>query len=183
MKRIYFFVSSCIVLMACNSGTSDQNSGKDTAAAAQVKPPAATEFADMKYADMGNKANAQLSSGDMAGWLSNFADNARFQWSSGDSLIGKEAIGKWWTDRRMNVIDSLQFIDPIWLPIKVNQPQQPTVDPGIWLLGWSTVRVKYKNKKSIVFAAHVDYHFNANDQVDRLIEYYDRAPINALLKK
>ena len=30
---------------------------------------------------------------------------------------------------------------------------------------------------------HTDLHFNENDKIDRLIQYLDRAPINAALAK
>jgi hypothetical protein len=182
MKRVYFFVACCIALVSCNSNSADQAATKDTTSMAQAKPPAPAEFADMKYADMVKKSSAQLSSGDIDGWLTQFSDSARYLWSSGDSLVGKAAIAKYWKDRRANVIDSISFDNSIYLPIKVNQPQSVEA-PGIWVLGWTMVHVKYKNGKKLVFWEHIDFHFNGNDLVDQQIAYLDRAPINAALKK
>ena len=131
---------------------------------------------------MGKKMQAQLSAGDITGWLDNFADNAVYIWSSGDSLTGKAAISKYWTERRGKVIDSLQFVNDIWLPMKVNRPQQGPDLAGIWLLSWTEVHVKYKNGAKLGMWIHSDAHFNNADKIDRYITYIDRAPINKALK-
>ena len=100
-----------------------------------AKPPMQpVEFADLKYSDIGRKGLAALSSGDIDGWMSNFADNAVYVWNAGDSLAGKAAITAYWKKRRGEVIDSISFLNQIWLPIKVNQPQS-VEQPGIWIIG------------------------------------------------
>ena len=115
------------------------------------------------------------------GWMSNYADNAKYRWSSGDSLSGKAEISKYWTDRRKNVIDSISFTNQVWLPIKVNTPQAGPDVPGVWLLSWYMVNAKYKNGKRLVFWVHTDHHYDANDKIDQTIQYIDRAPIVAAL--
>ena len=30
---------------------------------------------------------------------------------------------------------------------------------------------------------HTDYHFDANDKIDQVVQYIDRAPINAAIAK
>jgi len=77
---------------------------------------------------------AQFESGDMDGWMINFADTAIYNWSAGDSLVGKKAIMDYWKNRRTNVIDSIKFTNDIWLPLKVNTPQRGPDVPGVWLL-------------------------------------------------
>jgi hypothetical protein len=179
MKKI-LFPAVALFLLACNS---DQKSSADTKAAttdSTVAKPA-SEFADPKYVELGKKMGAQLSSGDVEGWISNYADNAVYQWSAGDSLAGKEAIGKYWKNRMTTVIDSLSFSNDIWLPLKVNTPQRGPDMAGVWLLSWYQVNVKYRNGKKLVFWTHVDHHFDANDKIDRTIQYIDRAPVNAAL--
>jgi hypothetical protein len=69
----------------------------------------------------------------------------------------------------------------IWLPVKVTHPQKGPDMPGVWLLSWYQVNVTYKNGKSLQFWVHNDMHYNDQDQVDRSIQYIDRAPINAAL--
>lgn len=173
-----------VLMLACNNEkTDDTKTGETTVSSADGKKPEQSEFADARYTEWGKKMTAQLSSGDVDGWASYYADNAVFQWSAGDSLGGKEAITKYWKERRLNVIDSLTFSNDIWLPIKVNVPQQGPDQPGVWLLSWYQVNVKYKNGKKLVFWVHTDHHFDANDKIDRTIQYIDRAPIHAAVGK
>ena len=184
MKKILFFVAGCLVLVACNNNSADTTAAKtDTAATttAEAKTPPQSEFADAKYAAMGKQMLAELSSGDIDAWVNNFADSAKFRWSSGDSLTGKAAISDYWKNRRTKVIDSLSFMNDVWLPIKVNTPQQGPDRKGVWLIGWYMTHVKYKNGKKLVFWVHHDFHLNDADKIDESIQYIDRAPINAAL--
>ena len=137
------------------------------------------EFADAKYPGIGKTALAAMQSGDIDKWASMFAENARYYWSSGDSLIGKAAIADFWKKRRADVLESINFSSDIWLAVKVNQPQQVVQTPGVWLLGWYLINAKYKTGKSMTQWTHVDLHFDSNDKVDQLIQYIDRVPINA----
>ena len=87
-----------------------------TAVAAAPAEPQPAEFADSKYADIARKGDASLSSGDVDGWMSAFADNAVYLWNNGDSLTGKPAIAAYWKKRRGEVIDSISFKNEIFLP-------------------------------------------------------------------
>lgn len=183
MKRAIAIVFATTLFVACSSEKTENKAAAttDSVAAAPATPPPA-EFADAKYADIGNKGLAGLSSGDIDGWMSNYADNAVYLWNSGDSVAGKQAITAYWKKRRTEVIDSITFKNQIWLPIKVNKPQS-VEQTGIWLLGWYQVYAKYKTGKSMSQWIHTDMHFDANDKIDRVIQYLDRAPINAASKK
>jgi hypothetical protein len=184
MKRLLLLAFASSLFFACtNSKPADTAAtASDSAVAAAPAKPQPAEFADSKYADIARKGDASLSSGDVDGWMSGFADNAVYQWNNGDSLSGKAAITAYWKKRRGEVIDSLNFKNEIFLPIKVNQPQS-VEQPGIWVLGWAMVSAKYKTGKRMVQWIHTDMHFDANDKVDRVIQYLDRAPINAATKK
>jgi hypothetical protein len=116
-------------------------------------------------------------------WMSMFADNAKYFWNGGDSLIGKAAINDYWRKRRTEVIDSISFAYDIWLPVKVNESQQPMQTTGVWLLSWYQVSAKYKNGKTMSQWIHNDFHFDADKKVDQVVQYIDRAPINAALSK
>jgi len=179
MKKSWLGLLGLLALMACNSGETKTEGTTETAAAPESKTPPQSEFADAKYTEMGKKGIAALQAGDVDGWGSAFADNAVYIWSSGDSLVGKKAILDYWKNRRGNVIDSLSLINDIWLPIKVNTPQKGPDIPGVWLLSWYQSVVKYKNGKKLVLGIHTVQHFDANDKVDRVIQYLDRAPIVA----
>ena len=184
MKKIFFFLAGCIVMAACNNKpaeTATATSDTSTAASTAPKETPQSEFADPKYTEMGKAMMNQLANNEIDAWANNFADNAKFRWSSGDSLDGKAAILSYWKERRGKVIDSLRFTTDVWLPIKVNRPQAGPDVPGVWLLSWYMVNVKYKNGKKLTFWIHSDLHYNAEDKVDQYIQYIDRAPINAAL--
>ncbi len=55
------------------------------------------------------------------------------------------------------------------------------MQPGNWLLSWFLVHTKYKNGKRVDMWVHNDLHFDANDKIDQMIQYIDRAPINKAL--
>ena len=144
--------------------------------------PAPAEFADAKYAEIGKKGLANLSSGDIDAWMGSYADNAVYAWNNGDSLDGKAAIGDYWKKRRTEAIETITFSNDIWLPVKVNKPQQ-TEKTGIWLLGWYKVDSKYKTGKSMSQWIHTLMHFNNEDKIDRVLQFLDRVPINAAMTK
>lgn len=176
----------CISLaISCNSpATKDESasttSSDDTASVASGASGRfkAIEVADEKYIEIGRAGLAALSSGDIDAWMSQYADNAVYTWNSGDSINGKDAIAGYWKRRRSEVIDSLSFSNMIWLPAKVIQTQANEA-PGIWLLGWYDVNVKYKSGNKMAQSIHTVMHFDANDKIDRVVQYLDRAPINA----
>jgi len=182
MKKIISLAMGYCILLACNNNPAEPATAetKDTMSTAKTEVPQ-SEFADARYTEMGKKAVAQLASGDVDAWLDGYADNAAYRWSSGDSLIGKAAIAAYWKERRSKVIDSMQISNDIWLPLKVNRSQKGPDVPGIWLLGWYQVNVKYKNGKKLQFWVHNDLHYDKNDKIDIAIQYIDRAPINKAL--
>ena len=160
----------------------DKGAASTTTDTTKAMAPAPAEFADPKYTAIGKQMLAHFSSGDIDGYTANFADNAVYHWNSGDSLAGKAAIHDYWAKRWSEVIDSVNFKNEIWLPIKVNKPQS-VEQPGTWLLSWYQVHAKYKNGKSMTQWMHLDFHFNNADKIDNVIHYRDNAPILAALKK
>ena len=184
MKRILILATSCMILFACSNDKKDEpKTGENTMSSDGSKALPQSEFADAKYTEIGKKMNAQLQSGDIDGWLNNYAENAVYTWSAGDSLAGKKAITDYWKNRRMNVIDSISISNDIWLPIKVNTPQKGPDIPGVWLMVWSQTDVKYKKGGKLTFWVHNLHHFDANDKIDRTLSFVDFAPINKALGK
>ena len=184
MKKLLALAIFAFFLFSCNNEkpAEEKTAAKtDTVAAADNKPKPA-EFADPKYAELGKKGLAALSAGDVDGWMTSFSDNATYVWNNFDSLQGKAKIAEYWKKRRTEVIDSLTFHDEIWLPVKVNQPQSVEA-PGVWLLSWYRVHAKYKTGKSMNQLIHTVMHFDGNDKIDRLIQYLDKAAINAAASK
>jgi hypothetical protein len=178
MKAPFIALLCATTLLACTKPAE-----KPAESVAEVKPTPDIEFADAKYTEIGKRGIAALASGDIDAWMSMYADNAKYFWSGGDSLVGKQAIHDYWKDRRGNVIDSITVMNDIWLPVKVNKPQRGPDAPGVWLFSWYEVKVKYKNNQKLSMWIHNDLHFDANDKIDIAVQYIDRAPINAALAK
>ena len=167
MKQLLISICALFLILLCNNSMAQQ---------------APAEFADAKYAEIGKKGIAALSSGDVDGWLAGYADNAVYLWNNGDSLAGKAAITEYWKKRRTEVLDSISFSNAIFLPVKVNKPQSVEA-PGVWLLCWYQVNALYKTGKKMNQWIHTDMHFDANDKIDRVIMYLDRAVINEATQK
>ncbi len=175
MKNVFLALFFVAALLACDMPK------KEVAAPVVEATPPQSEIGDPKYADMGKIGLGQLASGDIDGWMTNFADNAKYYWSGGDSLIGKPAIAAYWKDRRTNVIATISFAYDIWTPLKTNAPQNKYDQAGNWLLSWYQTSVTYKNGKSLKFWVHTDYHFDASDKIDVVVQYIDMAPVKAAL--
>jgi len=156
-----------------------EGTAADTTKAAESAP---AEIADIKYMDIGKKLLSQFASGNIDGYMSNFADNAVYHWNNGDSIAGKAAIGDFWKKRMAGVIDSISFTNEIYLPVKVNKPQSTEL-PGIWLLSWYQTYAKYTTGKSMTQGMHAVMHFDANDKIDQVFQYRDNALIEAAMKK
>jgi ketosteroid isomerase-like protein len=184
MKKLIGFFVSVFFLLSCDSDHQASETGSrkpvTATAPAEIKD---YEFADNKFKDIGKKGMDALAKGDVDTWLNNYADNASFRWSAGDSLAGKPAIAAYWKKRRTEVIDSLSYSNEVWLPIKVNVPQATTQLPGNYALLWAMVHAKYKTGKSMSQRMHMVFHFDANDKIDRCTQYIDRVPINAAMAK
>ncbi len=176
MRNLVLVLFCAAIVTSCTKKPEEQTA----APVVTETKPAPVEIADPKYTEIGKAFSANLSSGDIDAMMASYADNAVYVWSSGDSLSGKQAIIDYWKERRGKVIETITYPNSVWLPIKVNQPQSVEA-PGTWLLAWNQVAVKYKNGKELSFWSHSDYHFNNNDKIDRVIQYIDRAPINAAL--
>ena len=176
MKKLFLFVLFASLIVSCK-----KEEGMESATTSDnTKKVAPAEFADAKYTEIGKKTLAEMASGDIDGWTANYADNAKYYWNAGDSLIGKPAIDKYWRDRRMNVIETISFKNDIWFPIKVNKPQQAERD-GVWLMGWYEVTAKYKGGSSMTQWMHILYHFDNNDKIDAVNHFVDRVPIMAAI--
>lgn len=176
MKKLLIIALLGSVLFACTNEKPSEKKSQETA----VTAPPQSEFADPKYVEVGKKALEYFQKGDMDSWMAMYADNAVYQWNNLDSLAGKAAIDEFWRKRRNDFLDTIVFSGAIYLPIKVNKPQAGE-QAGVWLLSWYVMDAKYHTGKSVVEFMHLLYHFDANDKVDRILQFVDRAPINAAL--
>ncbi len=172
MKNSITLVILVLLLWSCNHAPND---GQATSA-----KPQPIEFADAKYIGIGKQGLEELSKGNIDNFTDAMADNVTFKWNNGDSISGKANVNSYWKDRRTNVVDTIVYKNDIWLTVKINEAQK-NVGPGTYLMGWFDTSVTYVNGKSIKLSIHNVYHFDANDKIDFVLQYLDRAPINAAL--
>lgn len=174
MKKLFVFLLLVGGLWSCGQEKAE------VAAVVEPPKPQPIEFADAKFSDICKQNLASLASKDVDAFVSSMSDNAVYRFNSGDSIVGKPAITAYWKDRMTNAITSLQFSNDFWLSLKVNEsPQNVTL--GNWVLGWYNVTATYKTGKSMTQGIHTLYHFNANGKMDEVIQYIDRASINAAM--
>ena len=178
MKKILLGVFISAFIISCNNEKKDEQTPATPAAEAAKT---GDELLNLSEGDGIKNAMAAFSKGDIDGMTASYADNVRYLWSGGDSLIGKQAVKDYYTSR-WKLIDSLNFSDHVVLPVKVNNVQTPYQAPGKWVLHWAFAHVKYKNGNKLNFWLHNDYHYNDAGKVDVAIQYIDRAPLNEATK-
>jgi hypothetical protein len=180
MRKVSMILFAGIVMISCNTKTDgDAAMVKDVSSEEANKPQ--SEIGDPKFMEMGKVSLRHFEADRIDEWAEQFADNAVYVWSAGDSLVGKQAIKDYWKKRRSEMIEKISFSNDIWLPLNVNYPQQGPDMAGTWLLSWYQVDVTYKNSKALSFWVHADLHFNDQNKVDRAVQYIDMAPIKAAL--
>lgn len=185
MRKVLLAFILPVILASCGEDKKEKEAEgaivKSTAAQTTDAKPMQSEFADARYTDMGKSAVQHFMDGNLDTWGESLAENVVYQYSSGDSIAGKQAVLNYWKDRRAKVVQSIEMSNDIWLPIKVNQPQKGPDVPGVWLLNWAQLKATYRNGKVLQFWVHQDLHYNSQDKIDRVVLYMDRAPINAAL--
>jgi hypothetical protein len=186
MKKMLIGALCATLFLACNAPKTEDNAAMEVKPAEAVAAPAASPtgatFADAKYAQMGKEGLAKFAAEDIDGFLANHADNVVWLFNNGDSIVGKAAVTDYWKKRFSEVIDSIAFTNQVWLAVDVKNPQS-IEQPGVWLMSWYMVNSKYKTGKRMVQWIHTDMHMDANDKIDRVIQYLDRMPIAAAMKK
>ena len=178
MKKLIILLFGCALLWACN-----QPKPEPETPAEEVKP-GPVEIGDSKFIDVSKESLNSLVSGNLDGFTNAFADDAKFFWNYGDSVVGKAAIVEYWKERRNNVIDTLIMSEDVWLVINANESPGANVPTGTWVFGWYTATAKYKaTGKSMTQSIHQAGHFNQSGKIDIMYQYLDRALIQAALKK
>ena len=115
MRKLFLPAIALLLFIACNNEKPAEKTETTAAAGStETKATAPSEIGDYKYSEIGKKGIAALSSGDIDGWMTTYADNAVYVWNAGDSLVGKPAIAAYWKKRRTEVIDSISFANDIW---------------------------------------------------------------------
>jgi hypothetical protein len=176
MRKLFFGVICSLLIIACNDKKEEPATTEATAASASSDKKTGDELLSLSEADGAKAAYEAFSKGDIDGMTANYDDNIRYTWSSGDSLIGKKAVADYYKGR-WKMIESLNFTDHIFLPVKVNVQQSQAAPLGKWILHWAMVHVTYKNGKKLDFWVHNVNHYNDAGKVDFIGQYMDRHPL------
>jgi len=176
MKKIISVIFMAAFLIACNN---EEKKGETAAAEVKSDKPAVPVelIMDSNLVNSVKVAFTAFENKDIDGYTANLADNVMFRWSSGDSLVGKQAVKDYYTGR-FNIIDNIKYSNHIFLPLMANvSPNGGATSAGKWMLSWFQTNVKYKNGKSIMFWAHNAQHYNEAGKIDQFTQYIDRHPI------
>ena len=174
MKKVLFGIIISAFFIACSNEKKDDKAATDASATSDKKTT--DELLDMSEGEGVKNSMIAWSKGDVEGMSANYDDNIRYQWSNGDTLLGKKAVQDYYTGR-LKLIDSLNYSEHIILPIKMNVQQSQYAPTGKWVLHWAFAHVKYKNGKKLDFWIHSVNHFNDAGKVDYIGVYLDRHPI------
>jgi hypothetical protein len=178
MKNKFLILAGCALLWACS-----QPKPEPEAAPAKVET-APIEIGNPQLVEITKQSMKALREGNIEAYAASLADNARFYWNYGDSLVGKAAIVDYWKERRTKVIDTLIFTNEVWLPLKANEAPAATVPAGDWVMAWVLSTAKYNTTgKEMTQWIHQTTHFDASGKIDFIAQYLDRVPIQAALKK
>jgi hypothetical protein len=175
MRKIFLGLIMSALFASCDSEKKDEpakpGDAATVASATETKP--ASELLDPSAAESVKQSMESFAKGDVDAMSAGFDDNIRYTWSSGDSLVGKQAVADYYKGR-WKLIDSISISEPILLPIQVNESQSKYAPAGKWVLYWAMFNVKYKNGKKIAFWLHNVNHFNDAGKVDYVGQYMDR---------
>jgi len=164
MKKIIILLI-CGALGACNKITHE--------------PP--IEIGDPKYIERSKAVLTALCEGNMDEFIKPYADNARYRWNYGDSLIGRQAIFDYWEKRRTTVIDTITFKNETWLAIKANAPPKH-IKPGIYVLSWADFTITYTNGSTVDMNIHTVFGYDGKGDLVSTLQYLDRSLIDSQLK-
>lgn len=182
MKKLLVLLIAAAFLFSCSNDKTEAKTDTPATETTSTEPKD-QEIGDMKYVEIAKKCMPALENNDIDSWMATFADDAVYRFNNLDSVAGKANITDYWKKRRTDAIDSIKFSNVIWLPTKVNKVQAPMQRPGNYALCWYATDIKYKTGKSIRQRMHMVFHFNADDKVDMVSHYLDRAPIIAASTK
>ena len=176
MKKIISVIVIAAFLFACNNEAKKSETAATDVKTETGKAPVEL-IMDSNFVNQTKATMAAFQNKDVEGYTANMADDVKFRWSNGDSLIGKQAVKDYYTGR-FNIIENINLSNPIFLPVMANvSPNGGATAAGKWMLNWYMVHVKYKNNKELNFWVHNAQHYNSAGKIDESAQYMDRHPI------
>lgn len=172
MKYLFamFFIASLMV--SCDTATQEAD---DMPVEPEVQAPISL-IDGTDYIEMAKAGLTAMTNQDLEGFIGNFTDDAVYQFNTGDSLAGIDAIREYWAGR-MEVIDAITFSGEIWLPVSIMEGADTNAGPGNWLLAWYSIEASYVDAGSMTQSIHTAYHWTPDGKIDRVVQYLDRLSI------
>jgi len=177
MKKLLIAFFALALLNSCNNEKKEEKPAETVATPAEPAKKASAELLERNAGDIVVNSHEAFSKKDVDAMVVNFADNVVYHWSSGDSLVGKQAVKDYYLGRT-KLIDTLVSLGHIVLPVQVNESQAGE-KTGKWFLFWTQNKVKYKNGKTIQFWMHNVNHVNDAGKIDVIDQFIDRGQIAA----
>ena len=172
MKYLLAMIFIASVLVSCDTPSQEAD---DIPAEPEVSVPISL-IDGTDYIEKAKAGLTAMTNQDLDGFVGNFTDDAVYQFNSGDTLAGIEAIREYWA-ARMEAIDAISFSNEIWLPVNVMEGADTNAGPGKWLLAWFNVEASYVDAGSMSQSIHTAYHWNEAGKIDRIVQYLDRLSI------
>jgi hypothetical protein len=175
MKKFFIMAAACFVLLSCNNKKEEEKkSDVNTVTGTEKKP--AMELLDPSTATPVIKMHEAWANRDLDGMVADLADNVKYTWSSGDSVMGKQGVKDYYAGR-LKLIKEYKILNKIVLPVQANESLAATVPGGKWILYWQEASVTYNNGKMIHFWIHNTNHLDDAGKIDFVGQYIDKAPI------
>ncbi|QJP35073.1 hypothetical protein F0365_12070 [Nonlabens sp. Ci31] len=146
----------------------------------------AVEAASQKYADIVQESLNVMQDFNFDGLGTYFANDVQWYWPNGGmetrSIIkGKENVINFWKNwRETSGVESMQFYNSDFMPLKTNKSTDQYNVVGVVVLYYGDVTI-YGKAGSTIVRQHIVFSFNDDDKIQKVFSYYDRTGIVQLL--
>jgi hypothetical protein len=146
----------------------------------------AVEAASQKYANIVEECLNVMQDFNFDGLGAYIADDVQWYWPNGGmetrSIIkGKENVINFWKNwRATSGVESMQFYNSDFMPLRTNRPNDQYNVVGVVVLYYGDITI-YGKAGSTIVRQHLVFSFNDNDKIKNIFSYYDRTGIVQLL--
>jgi hypothetical protein len=115
-----------------------------------------------------------------------FANDVEWYWPNGGMesrsiIIGKQNVINYWKDwRATSGVESMQFYNSDFMPLKTNKSNDQYNIVGVVVLYYGDITI-YGKAGSTTVRQHLVFSFNNNKKIQKVFSYYDRTGITQLL--
>jgi hypothetical protein len=146
----------------------------------------AVEVASPTYSIIVEESLNLMQDFDFDGLGKHFADDVEWYWPNGGmesrSIIkGKQHVINFWKDwRATSGVESMQFYNSDFMPLRTNKSTDQYNIVGIVVLYYGDITIYGKNGSTTV-RQHIVFSFNDDKKIQKVFSYYDRTGITQLL--